>query len=99
MKKQLEYKKMKAELLESEFKVKAEINRRQSEIQATMDVLDAEMNLSVAEAELKIFEDEVENSKIFDRKNRTIHHRTAAVYCSSLPTSRITGSTDIKITN
>lgn len=28
-KKQLEYRKMKAELLESEFKVKAEINRRQ----------------------------------------------------------------------
>lgn len=37
-----------------------------SEIQATMDVLDAKMSLSVAEAELKIFEDEVENSKIFD---------------------------------
>lgn len=31
-----------------------------------MDVLDAKMSLSVAEAELKIFEDEVENSKIFD---------------------------------
>lgn len=44
VKKQLDNKKMKAELLESEFKVKAEINRRQSEIQATMDVLDADMN-------------------------------------------------------
>uniref|UniRef100_K1RHF1 Uncharacterized protein n=1 Tax=Magallana gigas TaxID=29159 RepID=K1RHF1_MAGGI len=66
VKKQLDNKKMKAELLESEFKVKAEINRRQSEIQPTMDVLDADMNLSEAEAELKIFDDEVENSKIFD---------------------------------
>lgn len=47
-------------------KVKAEIHRRQSEIQATMDILDAEMNLSVAEAELKVFEDEVENSRKFD---------------------------------
>lgn len=31
-----------------------------------MDVLDVEMNLSVVEVELKIFEDEVENFKIFD---------------------------------
>lgn len=31
-----------------------------------MDILDAEMNLSVTEAELKIFKDEVENYRIFD---------------------------------
>lgn len=31
-----------------------------------MDILYADMNLSVAEAELKIFEDEVENSRIYE---------------------------------
>lgn len=46
----MEYEKMKSKLLESEFKVKVEIRRRQFEIQATMDNLDADMNLSVAEA-------------------------------------------------
>lgn len=65
-KKQLEYKEMKAELFESELKVKAEIHPRQSKIQATMIILDAEMNSSVTEAELKILEDEVENFRICD---------------------------------
>lgn len=31
-----------------------------------MDILDADMNLSVTEAELKIFEDEVKNSRIYE---------------------------------
>lgn len=48
----LQHKKMKAELQESEVKVKAEIQRRESDIQATMDILDAYMNLCMIEAEL-----------------------------------------------
>lgn len=62
-KKQLEYKEMKAEPLESELNVKAEIHPRQSKIQATMIILDAEMNSSLTEAELKILE---EKFRIFD---------------------------------
>lgn len=42
------------------------MQRRQSEIQADMDVFNAERNLSVAEAELKVFEDEIEHSTKFD---------------------------------
>lgn len=48
----LQHKKMKAELQESEVKVKAVIQRRESDIQATMDILDAQMNLCMIEAEL-----------------------------------------------
>lgn len=75
-----------------------------------MDILDADMNLSVAEAELKIFEDEVENSRIYeifsnydeqDPQERTdqYSHKTATIDCTSLPTSRITCSTNSKTTN
>ena len=45
-----------------------------------MDVLNAERNLSVAKAELKVFEDEIEQSKKFDfftnLKERDYHERT-----------------------
>jgi hypothetical protein len=46
---------MKAKIEENEHKkkMKAEMQRKQSNLQANMDILDAEKNLSIAEAELR----------------------------------------------
>jgi hypothetical protein len=70
---QQELKKMKAEIDENEQNMKAKMQRRQSNLQANMDILDVQKNLSIAEAELKIFENKLENLTL-DRitQNRTI---------------------------